>query len=70
MTELTAPIIEGATKSNEQRVVTGPVLIPGEPDLDGDMVDAATIERVADGLIESYGNIDLQHSLKNVGKVV
>lgn len=41
--ELTAPIME---KSKEKRIVTGPVLIPGEPDSDGDVLSEERIEEL------------------------
>ena len=65
--ELTAPLVR---KDKEKRIVYGPVLIPGEPDSDGDVVKAEKIEDVAHRFVEEYGNIDLMHSLKNVGRVV
>lgn len=67
MSELTAPVV---LKNDEQRIVYGPVLIPDEPDTDGDVVSAQKIEQVAHEFNEKYGNIDLQHSLNNVGRVV
>src|SRR5690349_6710844 len=67
MPELTAPLV---FKELEQRIVRGPVLIPNEPDTDGDIVTAEQIERVAYKFAEEYGNIDLQHSLVNVGKLI
>jgi len=67
MPELTAPIVY---KNDEKRIVFGPVLIPDEPDSDGDVVSAEHIEQVAHKFVEEYGNIDLQHSLNNVGKLV
>lgn len=67
MPELTAPIVY---KNDEKRIVFGPVLIPDEPDTDGDVVSAEHIEKVAHKFVEEYGNIDLQHSLNNVGKLV
>ncbi|OQP10640.1 MULTISPECIES: XkdF-like putative serine protease domain-containing protein [Geobacillus] len=65
--ELTAPV---TYKNEEKRIVFGPVLVPNEPDSDGDMVSAEKIEEVAHKFLEQYGNIDLQHTLNNVGKVV
>lgn len=67
MVKLTAPI---ALKDNEKRIVYGPVLIPDEPDSDGDIVSAERIESVAHRFVENYGNIDLQHSLNNVARLV
>lgn len=65
--ELTAPFV---FKDEAKRLVFGPVLIPDEPDTDGDVVSAEKIEEVAYKFAEDYGNIDLMHSLQNVGKMV
>lgn len=65
--ELTAPFV---LKDEEQRIVYGPVLVPDEPDSDGDLVTAERIEKVAHSFVENYGNIDVQHSLNNVGRLV
>lgn len=67
MAELTAPLVY---KNEEKRIVYGPVLIPDEPDTDGDVVTAEQIENVAHKFVEEYGNIDLMHSLNNVGRLV
>lgn len=67
MSELTAPVVK---VDNEKRIVQGPVLIPDEPDSDGDTVSAEKIEEVAHKFVEDYGNIDLMHSLENVGRLV
>ena len=67
MAELTAPFV---MKNDEKRIVYGPVLIPDEPDSDKDVVSAEKIEEVAHKFVEDYGNIDLQHSLNNVGRLV
>jgi hypothetical protein len=67
MTELTAPVVK---RNDEKQIVYGPVLIPGEPDHDGDVVSIDKIEQVAHDFAEKYGNIDLMHSLNNVGKMV
>ena len=67
MAELTAPMVY---KNDEKRIVYGPVLVPDEPDTDNDVVSAEKIEEVAHKFMEEYGNIDLMHSLNNVGKVV
>lgn len=67
MPELTAPFV---FKTTEKRIVYGPVLIPDEPDSDGDTVTSEKIEEVAHKFMEEYGNIDIMHSLKNVGRVV
>lgn len=67
MPELTAPFV---FKNEDKRIVYGPVLIPDEPDTDKDMVTADHIENVAHKFVEDYGNIDLMHSLNNVGRLV
>lgn len=67
MAELTAPLV---LKNEEKRIVYGPVLIPDEPDTDNDVVTAEQIESVAHKFVEDYGNIDLLHTLNNVGKLV
>lgn len=67
MSELTAPIV---FKNDEKRIVQGPVLIPNEEDTDGDVVSKEKIEEVAHQFVEDYGNIDIQHSTQNVGKMV
>jgi hypothetical protein len=64
---LTAPIV---SKAIEQRIAYGPVLVPDEPDSDGDVVGAAKIEEVAHKFLRDYGNIDLQHSLNVVARPV
>lgn len=65
--ELTAPFI---IKESERRVAIAPVLVPNEPDSDGDVVTPEKIETEAINFMLNYGNVDLQHSLNNVGKVV
>ncbi|MDZ5782103.1 XkdF-like putative serine protease domain-containing protein [Marinococcus luteus] len=67
MNELTGPVI---TKNDEERVVEAPVLVPDEPDSDEDVVSADKIRQLAHKFVEDYGNIDLQHSLNNVGNLV
>lgn len=67
MTELTAPVV---VKNEDKKIVYGPVLIPNEPDHDGDRILPEKIEQVAHKFNEQYGNIDLQHTLNNVGKMV
>lgn len=67
MGELTAPMV---AKDDSKRVVLGPVLVPDEPDSDDDVVTAEEIEEVAHKFMEEYGNIDVQHSLNNVGKTI
>ncbi|MDQ0418466.1 hypothetical protein J2Z48_002658 [Croceifilum oryzae] len=45
-------------------------MVPNEPDHDGDKVNKEKIEEVAHRFVEKYANIDLQHSLNNVGSLV
>lgn len=67
MAELTGFILK---QNQEQKIVYAPVLVPNEPDSDGDVVTPTKIEQVAHKFLESYGNIDLQHTLNNVGRVI
>lgn len=67
MPELTAPFVY---KNDEKRIVYGPVLVPDEKDSDDDVVTAEHIETVAHKFVEEYGNVDLMHSLNNVGRLV
>lgn len=53
-------------KDEARRIVKGPVLVPGEPDSDGDVVTPEKIEQVAHRWMELYQNNDLMHSLINV----
>lgn len=64
---LVAPIVY---KNEEKRTAYGPVLVPGEPDHDGEVVSAERIESVAHEFLRDYGNIDVDHSLNNVGRPV
>ena len=65
--EIGGPIIKS---SAAQRLVYGAVLVPLESDSDGDVVTADKIESVAHDFMLSYKNVDIQHSLNNVGQVV
>lgn len=67
MPDLIAPVVK---MDEEKQIVYGPVLIPDEPDSDGDVVKSEQIEQVSHKFVMDYGNIDLQHSLNNVGKMV
>lgn len=62
--ELTGPFV---FKNDEKRIVYGAVLVPGELDHDGEAVTAEKVEDAAHEWMESYQNVDLQHSLNNVG---
>lgn len=48
------------------QIAYGAVLVPNEPDTDGDILSAEKISEVAHGWLADYSNIDLQHSLNNV----
>ncbi|WP_010174879.1 XkdF-like putative serine protease domain-containing protein [Bacillus coahuilensis] len=67
MPELSSPIL-GLNKNLQ--IMTGAVLIPDEPDSDGDVVSKERIESLAYEYMEKYQNSDLQHTLNNVAKVV
>lgn len=56
-----------AFKDEEKRIAYGAVLVPNEPDTDGDIVSPEAIEFAAHEFLKSYGNIDVSHSLNNVG---
>lgn len=52
--------------TEEKMIVSGAVLIPDEPDTDGDVISKEKIEEVAHEWMLNYRNIDLQHTLNNV----
>lgn len=60
--KLTAMIVK---RDDDRRIVFGPVLVPGEPDSDGDIVTAVKIEEVAHKFMSDYRVIDLDHTLAN-----
>jgi hypothetical protein len=62
--EIGGPIV---MKNAAQRIAYAPVLVPGEPDSDGEVLTAEKIEEVAHGWMESYRNVDLMHTLNNTG---
>lgn len=57
------------SKNAEERKVLAPVLIPNEPDSDGDIVTPEKIQQVHDIFNLNYRNIDVQHSLQNIGEI-
>lgn len=63
---LTAPIVR---KNAARQIIYGAVLVPGEPDTDDDVVTRAKVEEVAHAWMESYENLDLDHTLNNVDAV-
>jgi len=62
--ELTGPIV---MKNTAKRIAYAAVLVPGEPDHDGETVTKEKIEDVAHEWMELYQNVDLQHTLNAVG---
>jgi len=61
---LTGPIIYKA-EADDKQIAYAAVLVPGEPDSDGDVVSAAKVEEVAHEWLASYRNIDLMHTLSS-----
>lgn len=61
--KLTAPIVQ---KKEDQKIGYGPVLVPGEEDLDGDTVTKEKIEEVAYDWLENYRIVDADHSVQKV----
>jgi len=58
------------TKRAAQRIVVGPVLVPGEMDSDGEKLTAEKIEQVAYDFMEHFRHVDISHTLKQVGTPV
>lgn len=61
--ELTGPIV---MKNASRRIAYAAVLVPGEADSDGETVTKEKIEQAAHEWMQSYRNVDLQHTLNNV----
>ncbi|MDI6840441.1 MAG: XkdF-like putative serine protease domain-containing protein [bacterium] len=61
--ELTGPIV---MKNARKRLAYAAVLVPGEEDSDGETVTKEKIEEAAHEWMQSYRNVDLQHTLNNV----
>jgi hypothetical protein len=57
-------------KDGKERFVYAPVLITDEPDADQDKVGAEKIEKLCHEFAEKYGQVDVMHTLNNVGKVL
>lgn len=66
---LTGPIVM-KSGDDEKRIAYAAVLVPGEPDSDGDVVSAEKIEAVAHQWLEEYRNIDLMHTLSSASATV
>jgi len=62
--ELTGPIV---MKNEAKRIAYAAVLVPGEPDADGEVLTEERVEKAAHEWMEYYRNVDLQHTLNNVG---
>lgn len=62
--ELTGPIV---MKNDLKQIAYAAVLVPGEIDYDGESVTKERIEDAAHEWMEMYQNVDLQHTLNNVG---
>ena len=53
-------------KNDAKRIAYAAVLVPGEPDSDGEVLSPERVERAAHEWLAGYRNIDLQHSLNNI----
>ncbi|WP_295588797.1 XkdF-like putative serine protease domain-containing protein [uncultured Methanobrevibacter sp.] len=51
-------------------IVKGPILIPGIPDMSGDILDEETVRRAALIIARNGVLTDVQHTLRNVGKIL
>lgn len=60
--QIVAVDLEKDAQGKEQRIALGPVLVPDVADLQGDVINAAEIEKTADAYMEFYRNRGLQHS--------
>lgn len=54
----------GKAEGVEEHYTLGIVLVPDEPDLQGDVYDAPTVRRAADIFMADYQNTGLQHNVK------
>lgn len=61
---------EFVAKNEERQIVTAPVLIPDKADRHGDVIPKDNIEEVAHEFLADYQNVDLMHTLENVGVAV
>ena len=51
-------------------IVKGPILIPNVPDMSGDILDEETVRRAALIIARNGVLTDVQHTLRNVGKIL
>lgn len=61
--EIAGPIVY---KDDARRIAYAAVLVPGEPDSDGEVLSPERVERAAHEWLSGYRNVDLQHSLNNI----
>lgn len=59
--ELAGPLV---AKDDERQVAYAPVLVPGEPDLDGDTLTEERIEKVAHEWLERFRAHDVRHDMQ------
>jgi hypothetical protein len=67
--ELSGPIIS-VSKDKTKRIAYAAVLVPGEADSDGEIVTKEKVEDACHEFMDLYQNIDLKHTLNNVGKPI
>lgn len=63
---LAGPLFADKADDGTQHIAYSAVLVPGEPDSDGERLTAEKINEVAETWMSEYGNTDLMHSLNNV----
>lgn len=61
--ELCGPIVG---KDNAKHIAYSAVLVPGEPDADGEVLTAEKVEQVAHDWLETFRAFDVQHSVKKI----
>lgn len=61
--ELAGPFV---MKNARRQIAYAAVLVPGEPDFDGDVVTAEKVEQVAHEFMLKYQNVDAMHTLNNI----
>lgn len=59
--ELESAQLALAWKSRRERIVEGPVLVPGEPDADGDTLTADEVRQIARTFLQHGGLHDVEH---------
>jgi len=64
---LSGPIVQ---KNKKKRIAYAAVLVPGEKDYDGEEVTKERIEDACHEWMDAYQNLDLEHSLNNVGRPI